>query len=184
MGNIHVAPTSSSGTSTAVASGYVSVTRSVELTRPADTPGAYSAKDAISNSTSAPAMLEFTSMAQVSGGTGVIRHATLLVNDAAFINAQIRLHLYSGSITPINDHAGLTILYANNAKYIGYIDFVTSTETTGTGTAAYAETRDINKNYFCDATSVFGMLEALAATPAPSSGMKISVNLFTDQNKS
>ncbi len=101
------------------------------LTRPADTT-AYAANDAVSNSTSAPALIEFQNVLPVAGGDGLIVAARCMTNQSTFTGS-LRLHLFKASSpTPINDNAAHTILWANRSVRIGYIDFNGFT-TAGTG---------------------------------------------------
>lgn len=107
------------------------------ITRPANT-AAYSASDAISNSTSAPTALTFTDIAPVvgaNGGSGYIVKARMLTNQSTF-TGRVRLHIYSVSPTAINDNAAFTLLWANRANRIGAIDFpAAATEGTGSDSA-------------------------------------------------
>src|SRR5688572_28049103 len=95
---------------------------SATFTRPADT-NAYAASDAVSNSTTAPVALTFTNVARVNAGSGYITTARLLKNGTTTANANFRLYLFNTSPTAINDNAAFTLLWANRATCIGYIDF-------------------------------------------------------------
>lgn len=95
---------------------------SASITRPADTT-AYSANDSLSNSTSAPTPLSFTGIFPNSGNDGYIVAARATVQGAAFAGA-LRLHLYTSSVTAVNDNSPFTLLFANRAIKIGYIDFL------------------------------------------------------------
>ena len=103
------------------------------ITRPADTT-AYTAKDAVSNSTSAPAALTFTGLARLAGGSGYIVKARLMTSQAA-CTAAFKLHLFNATPTPINDNAAYTLLYANAASRIGTIEFG-ACQTEGAGSTA------------------------------------------------
>lgn len=93
-----------------------------EFTRPANTTD-YAAADVVSNSTSAPVLLEFADLLPVAGAAGIILAARAFTNVTAFATP-LRLHLYKADdVTPINDNAAFTLLYANRAKRVGYIDF-------------------------------------------------------------
>lgn len=92
------------------------------FTRPNDTT-AYAASECVSNSTSAPALLNFANVLPNAGGDGYIVAARAFTNASAF-NTLLRLHLYKVStITPINDNAAFTLLFANRANRVGFIDF-------------------------------------------------------------
>lgn len=118
--------------SRAAAAGFSPLTISeLTLTRPADV-APYAANDAVSNSTSAPTLLEFANVLPVAGADGVILAARCMTNQAAFAGA-LRLHLFRANTpTPINDNAAHTLLFANRAVRVGFIDFAGFT-TGGTG---------------------------------------------------
>lgn len=95
---------------------------SATITRPSDTT-AYSANDSVSNSTSAPTALSFSGIFPNSGNDGYLIAARATVQGSAF-SGTLRLHLYSSTVSAINDNAAFTLLYSNRATKIGYIDFV------------------------------------------------------------
>lgn len=106
----------------------------VTLTRPADTT-AYAALDTIADSTSAPTIISFANVARVNAGTGYIVKARLETNQSTNV-ARFRLHLYHTTPTAINDNAACTVLWANRANKIGFIDFDPAiTEGTGSDVA-------------------------------------------------
>jgi len=146
----------------------------VEFTRPTDTT-AYAANDVISNSTSAPTVMQFTGMARANGGSGVIRRARMMTDNSAFV-ARVRWHIFNEAPTAIADNAQYTMLYANRDKRIGSLDFP-AFATEGTGSDAAATMRPSSEGgwsvpeleYTCAAnsTSLFVIVETLsAATPA------------------
>ncbi len=150
---------------------------SVEITRPANTT-AYAARDAISSSTSAPAILEFTGCARVSAGSGYVVGARLQTDQAANV-AAYRLHLYDATQTAINDNSAQTVLYANRVSYLGYLDFGAA-GTDGSDTAL-AQSIDRPFPFVAAGTSLFGMLETLSAF-TPASGQKFYLRLYVEQN--
>ena len=159
--------------STLTASGYeVSIPEptamvSTSFARPAGTT-AYTAKDAVADSASAPTVLTFTKMANKPGGTGYITKARLM-SDQSGNTARFRLHLFHTAPTPINDNAAHTLLYANRANRVGHVDF-DAMQTEGSGsTAANASNTAVRLPFACAAGSrdLFGLLETLDAfTPA------------------
>ncbi len=160
--------------------GYMA-TVPVTLTRPADTT-AYAAKDAVSNSTSAPDVLTFSKLARLPGGSGYIVKARLMTNQSTN-TARFRLHLYHTTPTAINDNAAHTLLWANRANRIGYIDFA-ACATEGTGSdAANSQNDTVRMPFVCASGSraVYGLLETLDAF-TPASGQIIYVELSTDLN--
>lgn len=147
--------------------GHVSIVTGT-LTRPNDTPGAYSAKDEINTSTSAPTYITFGNVARVANGTGIIAVVTKKVNNAA-ATAQLRLHLYNAAPTPRNDHAAFVQLWADRAKYVGYVDFGAPV-VEGTGSdMAMAQVSAINLPFTCAGGSrdLFGRVEVIVAGAAP-----------------
>lgn len=160
--------------------GYM-VTVSATLTRPADTT-AYTAKDAIANSTSAPTALTFSKLARLPGGSGYIVKARLITNQSTN-TARFRLHLFNTSPTAINDNAAYTLLWANRAARLGTIDFV-ACQTEGSGSdAANSQNDTVRLPFVCAAAdrNIYGLLEAIDAF-TPASGQIFYIALTPDQN--
>jgi hypothetical protein len=156
-------------------------TVAVTLTRPADTT-AYAAKDAVSDSTSAPTVLTFADLARVNAGSGYIVKARLMTNQSTN-TARFRLHLYHTTPTAINDNAAHTLLWANRANHIGYVDFAAA-QTEGTGSdAANSQNDTVRMPFVCASGSraVYGLLETLDAF-TPASGQVIYIELTADLN--
>lgn len=156
-------------------------TAAVTLTRPSDTT-AYAALDAVSNSTTAPSVLTFASLPRVAGGSGYITKARLMT-DQSTNTARFRLHLFHTTPTAINDNAAHTLLWANRANRIGFIDFVAcATEGSGS-TAASSLVADARVGFVTAAgsSSIYGLLETLDAF-TPASGQNIYIELTADQN--
>ena len=156
-------------------------TSAATLTRPSDTT-AYTAKDAVSNSTSAPTVLTFADLARVNAGSGYIVKARLMTNQSTN-TARFRLHLYHTAPTAINDNAAHTLLWANRANRLGYIDFA-ATQTEGSGSdAATSQNDTVRLPFVCASGSraVYGLLETLDAF-TPASGQIIYIELTSDQN--
>lgn len=154
---------------------------SVSFTRPADTT-AYAAKDAVSNSTSAPTVLTFTNLARVSAGSGYITKARLMTDQAANV-ARFRLHLYHTAPTAINDNAQHAMLWANRANRIGFIDFeAMQTEGTGSDTAN-ALNSTIRLAFVCAAASrtLYGLLETRDAF-TPANAQNFFIELMSENN--
>lgn len=149
--------------------------------RPADTT-AYAAADAISDSTSAPTVITFANAFRVATGSAYLVKARVITDNAAFL-PRLRLHLFNASPTLMNDNAAYTLLYADRAKQLGYVDIPALTIEGAGGTAA----RGLNAVVAAPlvaasgATSLFALLETLdAATPA--SGQNFSIELTFAQN--
>jgi len=153
----------------------------VTLTRPADTI-AYAAKDAVSNSTSAPTVLTFADMARINAGSGYIVKARLMTNQSTN-TARFRLHLYHTTPTAINDNAAHTLLWANRVNRIGYVD-LPAMQTEGSGSdAANSQNDTIRMPFVCAAggRSVFALVETLDIF-TPANGQIFYIELTPDQN--
>jgi hypothetical protein len=164
---------------TAYAFGLI-VPVSATIARPANAT-AYAAGNSV-NATS-PANLSFANAARFNGGSGYIPEAKLMTDQAAN-TASFRLHLYNAAPTAIADQAAMTVLYANDGSYQGYIDFLSlATENTGTGVAAFSINFSPKISFVCGAssTTLYGQLEALTAF-TPTSGQNFYVELKCDQN--
>lgn len=110
--------------------GVVTITAS--YTRPADTT-AYAASDAMSNSTSSPSVLTFTSLASASGKSGII--TDLFVSSTAAAAMSGELWLFDTSPTAINDNAAFALSDADAQKAIAKIPFTTSVDATNNAVA-------------------------------------------------
>lgn len=153
----------------------------VLLTRPSDS-APYAAKDAVSDSTSAPTVLTFAGMARVVGGSGYVTKARLMTNQSTNV-ARFKLHLFHTAPTAINDNAPYTLLWANRAVRLGAIDF-DATQTEGTGSdAASALNTTIRLAFVCAAasSSLYGILETLDVF-TPASGQLFYVELTAEGN--
>lgn len=157
----------------------VTRTATVEITRPANAT-AYAALDAVSNSSTAPTVLSFKDLGASGSGQaqGVVIGA-LLRTDQSTNTARFKLHLYSSSVTAINDNDAYTSLYANNSTSIGSISFdACSTEGSG-GTSAVSLNTTIRLPFTLPTgTYIYGLLETLDAF-TPASGQKIFIRLTT-----
>lgn len=98
---------------------------SVTLTRPNDTT-AYAAGDAVTDSTSAPTVLTFSSAARAAGKTGDIVRALMVDSANVATKGSFELWLFNASVTPDNDNAVFTPTDAELATCIGVIPFTLS----------------------------------------------------------
>lgn len=157
----------------------VAVTAS--FTRPADA-NAYSALDAVSNSTSAPAVLTFSNAMRVSSGSGYLTKARLCT-DQSTNTARYRLFLFS-SATPtlINDNSPYTMLWSENAIRIGQVD-IPALNTEGTGSTEACGTNIVDRIPLVASGSanVYGVLETLDSW-TPASAENFAITLWVDQN--
>lgn len=163
--------------------GNLGVVAASEFTRPSNT-SAYSAGDAISDSTSAPTLVcTFTNVLRVSGGTGYITKLRAMT-DKKDCTTKLRLHLFNdGTITPINDNAVQTLLYVNRASWLGSIDLpAMTTEDASTSTAAAAINDTVRHVVKGGANrNLYGLLETIDGF-TPASGQKFYIELSVDNN--
>lgn len=152
--------------------------------RPNNSTG-YTAKDAVSNSTSAPTVLTFANMARENGGSGSITKARLFIDSAtAMLGAAFRLHLYHTAPTAINDNSPFMLLYANRASRVGFIDFpATVTEGTGSDSSASLWV-DLPLTFTCAAADndLYGLLEITTVGGVVTGAHNIWVALTAQQN--
>lgn len=154
----------------------------VELTRPADTT-AYAALDSISNSTSAPTVLNFADIFRAANGTGYITKAELWTDNKA-TTARIRAHIYNATVTPANDNSSFLLLYANKAIKQGHIDLpalATEDPTNSTGAYALNSTIRLAVDAASEDTDLYVSLETLDAF-TPASGQKFYLKLTMECN--
>jgi len=148
--------------------------------RPADTT-AYAVNDAVANSTSAPTIMTLANAGRVIGGSGYIVKAELCTDQAACV-AAMRMHLFTTSVTPYNDNAAYTSLYANRASRIGYIDFPALAQEGAGSTSAFALWIG-QLLYVCAAadTSLYWLLETKTAF-TPASAQNFNIKIGVDRN--
>ena len=158
----------------------VQIVTSASFTRPADT-NAYVSQDVVSNSTTAATLLTFAGAGRMNGGTGLILSARHMKNSTAVAN--FRLHLYRvNTIGAINDNAQFTLLYANRANRIGFIDFNHLQGGTGSD-STHALTPFVNLPFVCDAaaSAIYGVLTTTGGY-TPTSGEQHHIELGIVQN--
>ena len=157
------------------------VITTASFTRPADTT-AYAAQDVVSNSTSAPSILTFSGVARANGGSGLILSARHIKSSTTTTGATYRLHLYKVAVSAINDNSPFTLLYANRANRIGFIDFNHVSGGSGSD-ASNALTTFVNLPFVCDAASanIFGILTVTSAY-TPTSAEQHFIELHIARN--
>lgn len=165
-----------------VYSPLVAVAPLATFARPSDT-NAYAALDAVSNSTSAPAVMTFSAAARRNGTGGKILKAQIFTDQKTNV-ARFRLHLFNTAPTAINDNSPYLHLFANAAIRVGAVDFAAcGTEDPTNSTGAYSQNTTILLPYLCAAadTALYGLLETLDAF-TPASGQNFTVKLYTELN--
>lgn len=163
-----------------VKAGGYQASPSTLFTRPSNTTP-YDAQDAVSNSTTAPTLLQFSNAALANGGSGIILSARHLKSSTA--TASFRLHLYrSNAVSAVNDNAQFPLLFANRLNRIGFIDFNHGSGGTGSDSTNALSTF-VNLPFICDAgtSSLFGILTTTTAY-TPTSGEQHFIELGIVQN--
>lgn len=165
----------------AVAAAGIQDAIATSFTRPADTT-AYAAQDVVSNSTSSPAVLTFAAAGRYPGSSGIILSARHMKSSTSTSGATYRLHLYRVAPTAIADNAPFTMLYANRANRVGFIDFLHSAAGAGSD-CTNALSTFVNLPFLCEASTVnlFGILTVTGAY-TPTSGEQHYVELHVAQN--
>lgn len=146
--------------------------------RPADT-NAYTARDAISDSTSTPTVKKVTLSATGLATSVWLIEARLRVNLATFL-PRIRLHLFNAAPAGVNDNAAMAVAWANDrSKHIGAIDLAALQAVTG---MARGDWRETPKGLYLPTGELWFIPEALDAG-TPSSGMTIETLFSFDDGR-
>jgi hypothetical protein len=155
---------------------YIKVTS--EFSRPANT-AQYSVNDVVSNSTTAPTLLQFD-VARVPGGSGDILQFKIETNDVTDTSRYV-LHLFNVQVTPINCNSPMLIRWADRAARVGSIYF-DALRTSGSGSNAAWQESDRILSFICAEadTKLYGILETLTAR-TPVSGQSFSLSLKVAQ---
>jgi len=154
---------------------------SVEMTRPADTT-AYGVGDVVSNSTVTTTLMEFANLTRVNAGSGYLVRVNLFTDKKSIV-PRMRIHLFNvNTPTVAVDNAQMKLLYADAAKYIGFIDLpaMTTPVDTANSTWSYADNDTLRKAVMSaiGSRSIFAMMEALDAfTPASAQKFTLSITL-------
>lgn len=160
----------------------------VTVTRPANS-DPYIARDVVSDGS----VITFANAVNKAGNSGYIVKVRLITNQSTN-TARFRLHLYTTAPSPIADNAPFTLLAANAALRIGYIDlpacqtegFASDAANTlwtmgGLNNASIQTPQGALSFKTTASTSVFGILETLDAF-TPTSGQTFFVELTFDVN--
>lgn len=142
------------------------------LTRPADTPGAYTVGDAWG--TAATTVFTFASAAPVSGGKGKIVGGFLTKNQGGVTLSDFKLHLFQNtpSSAPAADHAVINFLWhSDRLNYIGWMTFQTGVAGGGNGSLHewLAQSRPELLFDTASGTDIFGIVELRGAYVPPAS---------------
>lgn len=152
-------------------------TCSTDITRPADTT-AYTANDALSDSTSAPTSggFTFTSAARKSGGSGIITDLLVMSSNATG-GMQGEIWIFDTSVTNINDNAAFAISDSEIKTVVGKVPFTTVADTNN----ALAHVQSLNIGFTCSGSANLRFLVKLKASYTPASAEVITVRIKTLQ---
>lgn len=168
--------------------GGITVTQAASstITRPADTT-AYASGDLVANSVTAGSVtnLQFTTLARISGGSGVIVGAKIQKSTNTTTNAAFRLHLFNTAptYTSAGDNSAISTVVVASAKgYLGYIDI---TAMVGFSDVAWGSGAPDNSRggipYVATAQIIYGLLEARGAyTPGNAEVFTIVLDALQD----
>jgi hypothetical protein len=156
------------------------------ITRPGDTT-AYASGDLVANSTASGSVnnLQFTTLARISGGSGVIVGAQIQKSTNGVTNAAFRLHLFNTAptYTSAGDNSAMTTVVVASAKgYLGYIDI---SAMVGFSDVAWGSGAPDNSRggipFVATAQIVYGILEARGAyTPGSAEVFTITLDALQD----
>lgn len=156
------------------------------ITRPANaTP--YASGQLVANSVTAGSVnnLQFTTLARVSGGSGVIVGASIQKSTTSVTNAAFRLHLFNTAPTYVTAGDGSnisTVVVASGKGYLGYVDITTMVAFSDVawGTGAPDNTRG-SIPYVATAQTIFALVEARGAyTPGSAEVFTIALDALQD----
>lgn len=156
------------------------------ITRPANAT-AYASGQLVANSVTAGSVtnLQFTTLARISGGSGVIIGAQIQKSTNTTTNAAFRLHLFNTAptYTSAGDGTALSTVVVASAKgYLGYIDI---TAMVGFSDVAWGSGAPDNSRggipYVATAQIIYGLLEARGAyTPGNAEVFTVTVDALQD----
>lgn len=154
--------------------------RTFEFTRPANTT-AYAVGDSVSDSTSAPTVVTFTSVTRVNGGGGMLKKVRIVKSDSGVTNASFRLHFFVGASPPsaINDNTAFALLYSNRNKRFGSVDLVMLSEGSGSDSAEDVVLPDIPFDVDASNNNVYAILTAQGAW-TPTSAEKFFIEITVE----
>lgn len=147
------------------------------FTRPTGTTQ-YAAQDVVGPVTT-PAVLTFTGAGRITGGSGYVTKVVIAKSTVTITLASFRLWLYRVAPTAIADNSPWTLLRADVAKRLGYVDITMATGGTGSDSASGQDT-SVRLPFQCDpaSSSLFGVLVATAAyTPADSEIFDVEITV-------
>ena len=137
------------------------LTKSTKTT--AYTSGMIIAQSATAGSCAAIAL----AVARAADKTGMVRRLRLKVNDAAWLNATVRVHLFKDNPTFANGDAGTFAAGLSESNYMGYSDIVLDqsfSDPFAKGIGAPAVGGEFNFDPASGTTNIYAVLEARSTT--------------------
>lgn len=159
-----------------MAQNITNISYTASFTRPANTT-AYTAEDAVNDNTSTPHILAFTS-AETTPKTGqdiIIKSLKVSTDNATVTNGSFRLYICKASQTITADNTAQTLLYANRANRVGYIDFTLASGGTGSDCGEAVITGETIP-FKLSSNAFYGYIVAKAAY-TPASGQNFSLEI-------
>lgn len=149
-----------------------------EVTRPADTT-AYAVNDVIG--TAGTAVITLANIFRVNGASAYVVKAKLFTDQSANV-AQFRMHLFRTAPAAIVDNAPFQLLYADESRYLGFIDIPgNATEGSGSTTSQGLWTGQLGCIADAASTTLFAVLATKTAF-TPASAQRFSLRVTVDQN--
>jgi hypothetical protein len=177
MAGSHPVVIASDQSAVAVKTGMGAVSQ--EIIRPSDTT-AYAAADVV-GPTGGAAVGVLADLFSENGGTGYLSKVELFTDQSANV-AGYRVYFFNTAPTAIADNSPFTLLYADAAKYIGFVDiFGVATEGAGsTGASGLWTGQLAAKAAAADNDLYYVIVTKTAFTPA--SAQKVTIKATMDRN--
>ena len=156
------------------------VAASAAFARPNDTTP-YTAGDCVSNSAVATVPLELA-LGRISGGSGYLVKLRLVTNQVT-CTASFRVWLYTTATPTVGvDNAPFTLLWANRASRVGYVDLA-PLASAGAGSDSAAVFISTQLPFVCsgDTGSLFAVLETKSAF-TPAAGQQFFLEALAEVN--
>lgn len=124
----------------------------------------------------------FDAIARVAAGSGIITKAIITSSVEAW-NPTMRLWLFhtNPSGCELDDNAALSIVVADRAKLVGYIDFAAGADV---GTISYVQNADVRLSFKCAAAddALYGILQVTEDATDESAEMTLTIELHALQD--
>lgn len=152
---------------------------------------AYTANDALSDSTHSPSALTFAGVAASAGGGGWLTGCTAIDSANESTLPQLKLYLFDGTVAPTatNDNAEFNLTDANSQRFIGAFDLnafeaIDATSGTNGNSKCDAAPSGVNAIRFdCGSgiTDLYGLVKVTNAyTPVASEEIRFKLHVLRD----